>query len=556
VGEVGQSAHADAELRRRDRDMSATLAPDPAPGSPQPAHSRLGRADVALVAGATLLAAGLSVISLAGRSLGFDEGATVAIVSQHGAALWRGIAHDGGNMAGYYLLLHVLVGAFGDGPWVLRLPSVVFTGVTAGSVGAIGLALWRDRRAAGIAAVLCAVSLPLVYWGQTARGYAGLVCFACLAMLALVALVQATQEDRSTLRPAVAYVLAMTCAAYCGFIVLLIVPAQLLALARRRGALTRLIGALVALAVGCIPILVLALGRGSGQLFWVPRPGQQVETQVMQTLTAAGMQSTFHRSFTTTAGWIITSVALLGLIAWAVRARARDERAEDRLAGFGSAMVLSWIVVPGLIAFLGSLVAQPVFIPRNVVASTPAVALALGLILADRRLPRWLAIAGVGGALFIRAVPVIDGYGVSPEPWRQVTARVLAAARPGDCVAFYPEDARNAFRYYVARARAQARAPRAVLPAVGWSTTTPYVEIYASLSGAEIRGLRSHCARLWFVTSHEGQRSGPIDARRHRVQWLALRRRLQRVFGSGPVAMSGWASPIHVELMPGRPSSG
>jgi mannosyltransferase len=533
--------------------MSATLAPDPAPRLSEPAGAaRLEPVDAAIVAGAALLAAGLSLISLTTRSLGFDEGATVAIVSQHGAALWRGIAHDGGNMAGYYLLLHVLVGAFGDGPWVLRLPSVVFAGLTAGCVGAISLALWRDRRAAGIAALLCAVSLPLVYWGQTARGYAGMVCFACLAMLALVALVRAEQEGTPAIRPAVAYVVAMTCAAYCGFIVLLIVPAHVLVLVGRRGALARLVGGLVVLAVLCIPIVVLATGRGSGQLFWVPRPGHQVETQVMQTLTSAGLQSTFHRSFTTTAGWIITSVVLLCLIAYAVRARVRDRHAGDRLAGFGCAMVLGWIVVPGLIAFLGSLVVQPVFIPRNVLLSTPAVALGLGLILADRRLPRWLAIAGVGGALFIRAVPVVGGYGVSPEPWRQVSARVLAAARPGDCVAFYPEDGRNAFRYYVARAGARARAPHAVLPAIGWSTTTPYVEIYATLSRAQIGALRSRCTRLWFVSSHEGQQNGPPAARRHRVRWLALQRRLRRVFGSGPVRTSGWASAIHVELMPGR----
>ncbi|MDQ6731372.1 MAG: hypothetical protein M3022_14055, partial [Actinomycetota bacterium] len=55
-----------------------------------------------------LLAAALSLLQIDGRSLGFDEAATVTIASQNGSALGAAIAHDGGNMSGYYLLLHVL----------------------------------------------------------------------------------------------------------------------------------------------------------------------------------------------------------------------------------------------------------------------------------------------------------------------------------------------------------------------------------------------------------------------------------------------------------------
>ena len=54
---------------------------------------------------------------------GFDEAATVTIAAQHGAALGTAIAHDGGNMLGYYALLHVLIGAFGNG--ALRAPAAV-----------------------------------------------------------------------------------------------------------------------------------------------------------------------------------------------------------------------------------------------------------------------------------------------------------------------------------------------------------------------------------------------------------------------------------------------
>ncbi|HLI61365.1 MAG TPA: hypothetical protein VKV21_17030, partial [Solirubrobacteraceae bacterium] len=241
---------------------------------------------------------------------------------------------------------------------------------------------------------------------------------------------------------------------------------------------------------------------------------------------------------------------LIGFAVWRWRAGAR----EDRLVQWPARLLLVWVVVPGLLTFLVSLVAQPLFQPRNLLPSFPAFALALALALCDRRPPRWLTTLGLGLALFIRVVPLAAAYGVSPEPWQTVTARVLAAARPGDCVAFYPEDARNAFRWYVERAgpAVRRRAPRAVLPSAGWSSTTPYVEIYRTLPAARIAALRGSCTRMWLVSSHEGQQHGPPLAIRHRRQWLAFRARLERVFGRGPRSTSGWASAIHVELMPGR----
>ena len=74
------------------------------------------------------VALALCVIELTTRSLWLDEAATVAIAGQHGSAFWSAAAHDGGNMLGYYALLHVLIGWFGDGAFVIRLPSVLAAG--------------------------------------------------------------------------------------------------------------------------------------------------------------------------------------------------------------------------------------------------------------------------------------------------------------------------------------------------------------------------------------------------------------------------------------------
>ena len=89
-------------------------------------HERLG--DVAAVAVPTALALFLCFYEISSRSLWLDEAASVAIASQHGHALGSAIAHDGGNMSAYYLLLHVVIGVFGKGALAIR-----FTAALAGA---------------------------------------------------------------------------------------------------------------------------------------------------------------------------------------------------------------------------------------------------------------------------------------------------------------------------------------------------------------------------------------------------------------------------------------
>jgi mannosyltransferase len=505
---------------------------------PAPARQARTREWMA-VAAPTALAAVLSLYQITGRSLGFDEGATVAIASQHGSALWSAIAHDGGNMSGYYLLIHFVIGAFGNGLLAIRLTSAVAAVVTVALIGVIAQRLF-DSLVALAAATLAAVSLPLIYWAQTARGYAPMVAFMCCGYLAFIALSDSPAPGR---RPWIAYVVAMTLAMYCSFVAVLVVPAQLLVLVGRRHALRRVAAAMAATAVFCIPLAVLAVERGSGQLFWVPRPTRMVDTQVLQSLTSAGLAPSFHHSATTYVLMWATVAAVLALVADLIRRRRRGE------AVWGMTLTLSWCLVPGALTFLYSLIAQPIFVPRNLIMSTPAVALALGSVVRVRGWARAVAVAGVAAVLVMRATAVAASYGVSPEPWQAVTNHVLADARPGDCIAFYPEDSRMAFQYYVGTGARASQAPRSILPVLGWGTVRPYVEDYAPLSRAQIARRAAGCRRMWFVSSHEGQPNGPAQARANRAQWLRLRVTLESMFGSAPVRKYGYASAIHVQLL-------
>jgi hypothetical protein len=510
-----------------------------------PVSSRAPTRAWSAIAVPAALAAVLTFYRVTGRGLGFDEGATVAIASQHGAALWAGIAHDGGNMSGYYLLIHALIGAFGNGLLVLRFVSAIASVATVALIASIAHRLFSPLVALA-GGVLAALSLPLVYWGQTARAYAPMVAFVCAGYLAFIALSDPPDRRGRSRWPWLGYVLAMTLAMYSSFVAVLVIPAQLLVLIHRRRAWRRAGSALGVIAVLCAPLVVLAVRRGSGQLFWVSRPSQMVESQVLQSLTSAGLAPSVHHTATT---YLLMWGTVAAVVALVVDTGRRWWRGEDV---WGRALLLAWGVVPAAITFVYSLVSQPIFVPRDVLVSTPAISLALASTLsggAGHARRRAAALVGVAVLVALRAVPVGAGYSASPEPWATVVARVLVQARPGDCIAFYPLDGRMTFQYYVGNDHAGGRAPRSILPAVPWGVVRSYVEEYAILSPPQIAARAADCRRLWLISSHEGQPDGPAQSRSHRAGYFRLDAELQGMFGLAPVQSYGYASTIHVQLL-------
>ena len=480
-----------------------TLAPARTAEPTRSTAVRGGWRDAAVIAGPAGLAVVLCLIELTTRSLWLDEAATAAIASQHGSALWSAIAHDGGNMLGYYAVLHVLIGWFGHGALVLRLPSALAAGAATAAVSLLGLRLF-DRRVALAAGLLSAVSLPLVFWGQDARGYAAMVALVAGSFAAFAALVESGSR-----RAWIAYVVLTTLAVYMSFLAILAVPAQLLALAWRRHAWQRVATALGVCAVCWIPLAVLAASRGGGQLFWIPRPSLTTEKQVILALTSAGFEPNFQPTWAAAVLAIVT-VALV-LIAFVRIARTPD---------WGALLAVSWLVVPVILMWLESLGGQSIFTARNLLVSLPAVALVLGWLLARTR-AGWVALAVVLG---LRVVALAPSYGVSPENWRAATAYVLASERPGDCVAFYPLDAQMPFAYYADR------------------PLRPYVERY------EAPRLPAGCRRVWLVASHQGQPNGPSASRAHFARYVMVRTALTRRYGPPTTRAFGYASVIWVDL--------
>jgi hypothetical protein len=87
-----------------------------------------------------------------------------------------------------------------------------------------------------------------------------------------------------------------------------------------------------------------------------------------------------------------------------------------------------------------------------------------------------------------------------------------------------------------------------VLPAVPWSEVRPFVEQYTSPSRSGLSRIEATCPRLWFVSSHRGQKHGPPVSRSDYARYESLLGSLTSGYARQRTVTYGWASPVRVEL--------
>jgi Dolichyl-phosphate-mannose-protein mannosyltransferase len=519
------------------------------------------RLDLIAVTIPVLVGALLCAIELNTRSLWLDEGSSFAFASQHGASLWRGISHDGGNMLLYYLLLHVVISLFGDAAWVMRLPSLLADAVTGGLVVAIGLRLLSDRRQAVAGGLLTVISLPLLFWGQDARGYSLMLALATASMLSFIVILEGPPSpggsrllgaapppggpwlrgEQPSLAAPVAYVLTTLAALYVGYDAGLLILAQLAALSLVRGRAKLVLGCLATVAVFCVPLLVLALNRGSAQLFWVPSLSGSVLGQTAMTLLSGGMPPNFHHTATS----ILTTILSGALTVWTLALAVR--------AGWRIRLLAAWLLIPAVVALALSAAGEPIELARCAILLMPALSLLLVWLLARATLPRGAGIAAFAVLVALRLLQIVPSYGASPEDWKAASAYVLSpSAGRSACVAFYPQDGREVFQYYLQRSavaapgRAAIQGPTPVLPTLPFGIVKPFVEQYETLAGGQLAAVRKRCSVLFLLASHIGQSSGPAVSRAHAARYEELLQALAQRYPSHSSRQFGWAAPVYV----------
>lgn len=527
--------------------MTTMTSQDGTSTTPPPALSRCSR--IALILPGAI-AFGLGVIEVTTRSIWIDESATISIASQHGKALASAIARDGGNMAGYYALIHVIVSIFGNGLLALRLPSVIASGVTATLVALLALRLF-SYRAALVAGLFSAVSLPAVFWAQDARSYALLAMFVTASYLALLHYLDSPQHTSASRLAVASYVITITAALYMSFVAAFIVLAQLiLCVTRRRDRLQALVGADLGVVVLALPLVAIAVHRGAGQLFWVPRPNWTSVEQVASALTSAGFQPNFALTAVGSAVLLITLALLaLGLCVSLVAQQGQQTLLSGpRAAALGSDLCATWILVPLVFAFAESFISAPSFTDRDLLIALPGVALTLGAICTSDRLRPAIGYGILAALLVLRTVVLVPTYGKSPENWSQATKYLVTASAQGACIAFYPLDTRMAIAYYLKTEHHGAQGEfRSVLPTTPLSQNVPYLERYETLSAKALQTVTSTCASLWLVSSHEGTKSGTSSSRANYRGFVELRRDLEHAYPSKRTTSFGWAARITLE---------
>jgi mannosyltransferase len=324
----------------------------------------------------------------------------------------------------YALLMHGWIAVAGESELAVRAPSALAAGAGAAGVLVLLRSLGRPR-AALLAAIVFGLLPRTSFNGTEARSSA---LATALVVWAAVLVVRAAR-DGGVLRW-VAFVavagLANAVFLYC----VLVLPAFVLlaaAVGPRRGRAfgAGVLGAVLSVGVAS-PVILTAAGQ-SGQIGWLRSQPVNAYTVVVE-------------SFFGSAWWLAAlAVGLLAVAAVRSRAvRSRALRSRATVAGAVQpplVLVLGvWLLLPAAVLLLGTALIEPMFTPRYLSLSSPALATVLGLALAS-----WRPVtAGVlVGALAVAALPALvlmrtETGKPAGQDLRALAQTIRAGARPGD----------------------------------------------------------------------------------------------------------------------------
>lgn len=418
-----------------------------------------------------LLATALSVIGSWHVSLWTDEAATITSARRTLPQLWR-MLHTIDAVHGLYDAgVHVWVSVVGSSPFAVRLPSALAAGVAA--AGVVVLARRLAGAGVGLAAALVFAALPRVTWmGIEGRSYAFTATGAVwLTVLLLAAVRRPVPEPlgdgqravgrRGSAAPLwVGYAaLAAVCVALNVYLALLL-AAHALTLLLDRSVTWRQrwtwLGAAVVGVVVASPVVLEAAGQ-TGQLGDTPLGPAQVVRQVVvnqgflggtPTPGSSGSQSLSGLSagsLWAPAAVVLAAVSWVLVMVLLVRRRAVGQAAVGQAAvgrepiGDLVRWMVPWLAMPTAVVAGYSLVVSPMYSPRYLTFTAPAVAVLLGAAVVRVVHGRGRVVVVV--VLLALAAPVYvsqrGAYAKSGTDWVAV-ARAVSAHGAGEAVYFTP----------------------------------------------------------------------------------------------------------------------
>lgn len=397
--------------------MGLLLAPDSVttdlPRSPGRAHRTFDALWIAA------LAAVISGAAASRPSLWFDEAATISAAANRSLPeLWRLLGHIDAVHGLYYLFMHGWFAVFPATEFWSRLPSCLAVG--AGAAGTVVLVRQFCARPVAVCAGLLFAMLPRMTWaGIEARSYA----FAAAAAVWLTVLC-VTATRRNTAPWWLGYGLGCVVATVLNPFTALVVVAHAAVVAGDRSVALRWAAAAGGALAVCAPFLLFSQTQ-IRQVGWISPLNWHTAVEIAQ-------QQYFDKS-------VPFAVLAAAVIAAAAATRWAGVRPPPSGApGPLLRICVGWMLVPTVTTLLYSVLGTPVYYPRYLICTAPAMAAVLALCVAtvagDRR--------GAIGLLVLFAVAAAPNYLVTQrdrhakEGWdySDVADVVQRHAVAGDCL--------------------------------------------------------------------------------------------------------------------------
>jgi mannosyltransferase len=420
-------------------------------------------------------------------SFWYDEAATIsASYSRSLGQLWQMLGNVDAVHGLYYLFMHGWFQVFPPTEFWSRAPSGLAVGGAAAGVVVLGRQ-FSSRTVALASGVLCGV-LPRTTWaGIEARPYA-LSMMAAVWITVLFVVAARRNSAWSWLSYGIAMALSIVLDAY----LVLVVLAHLVFITvfeRTRKTLLRFAITSAVAVCALAPFLAAAAGQ-THQISWVPPVGHRTIEDVV-------VQQYFERSppFALLSALVVAAAIVL----WLSRS-ARLARGDRQLL----TIAVAWLVIPTALIVTWSALVHPIYTPRYLAFTAPAMALILGVCTAAVAAKPWAATALVT-LLAVAATPNYiraqrNPYAKYGMDYSQVADLITAKAAPGDCllvndtVTFMPAPMRPLMA-------ARPDAYRKLVDLTLWRRATDRHDVFdTNLIPEVVVKPLSHCGVVWIIT--------------------------------------------------------
>lgn len=433
------------------------------------------------------LATAVSLVGAARPSFWYDEAATIsASYSRSLPQLWQMLGNVDAVHGLYYLLMHGWFHVFPPTEFWSRAPSGLAVGAAA--AGVVVLARQFSSRTVAVSSgVICGVAPRTTWAGIEARPYA-------LSMMAAVwltvLLVHAARRNSAWVW--LAYGIALAASILLDLYLALMLLAHLAFLCRGPRNQKVLLRFVITTALACAavtPFVLTAVGQVH-QIIWIAPIGRR-------TLEDVAVQQYFERS----PPFAIVSalVAATAIALWCFTSAQLGQADRQLLT-----LAIAWLVIPTALVVACSAFVRPVYTPRYLCFTAPAMALIVGVCIGAVALRPWIA----GAVLSVFALAALPNYLlVQRSPYAkygmdysQVADLIAAKASPGDCllvndtVTFMPAPMRPLLA-------ARPDAYRTLIDLTLWQRATDRDDVFdTNLIPEVVAEPLSHCGTVWIIT--------------------------------------------------------